>query len=851
MLLILAATVVPARAELEVSGQKEFRFRGYEQSGSFNQFIQDNPLFLTDTGFEQSLRLDVTGTVFDNVKLELSFDDSLESREDQKLLASVDGRVWDLAAGRMPLLLDDTKYLLFNKRALGVTATGLLGKHLVTLMAARPEGRQHRQTFRGNGSQQEFLLTDASGRRNIRVVQGSDLVQLDSRRLERGRDYDVDYEEGSVILRHYLLPIEPTSLITVEFEVAGRENFSTGSLVAFRDRYYFEGLDDPGDREPDDEYVALSVVTNAEQDPSGSTGPPLDRRLTVAAVDGQLTVLDDLMLRAELAASRLQADSSIPGAGDESGLALDLDLARELGDLTFDLSHQAVGPKFQAIGRREFVRINERSDLIRDVAATRLAGEYDVSRRLSTNLKLDRSSTNLDDDPLLPALDFGAVLAAVNYDLGADKSLSVRRRAERQETTAPGGPGGDQDRDVLTAVMSAGLFGLDAQASYEDEQNDSTLADGLTTDFVTRRVSLGSGGTERVGWSAGLEDQRRAGLGSSTSGQLLVDVTPMKTLKGNFSLLRRVESGRLTPLSTDEQSVTDTGEVKLRYEPNRKLRVDVKGSAEQRNRVVRVRDPRLPPNFRPDPREPRTVITDQPVLRLLASNTIEWRPSKKLDHRLQARGNREEEKLTERMLSENLALNYRLKFAPTQKLRVLTEWENANSRSSLAPLDRDQQVRGVQLLNAFPRGLSATLSRRSVEVQDRTLAVAENELAHGLSVEKILSRILTAEAGLENKERTGRFSDDAWTARAAVRWSPEKLPLRSELSFEHASIDGVTTAGAGLDSYRDKLGVKADYRISSQTLFEVTADFTDAGPTVAGDPGYRALTTEAKVSINF
>ena len=50
-------------------------------------------------------------------------------------------------------LFDDTRYLIYNKKALAITATGILGNHLLTLTAARPEGHQRRQTFRGNGAQ--------------------------------------------------------------------------------------------------------------------------------------------------------------------------------------------------------------------------------------------------------------------------------------------------------------------------------------------------------------------------------------------------------------------------------------------------------------------------------------------------------------------------------------------------------------------------------------------------------------------------------------------------------------------------------------------------------------------------
>ncbi|MBI4871111.1 MAG: hypothetical protein HY814_06050, partial [Candidatus Riflebacteria bacterium] len=238
-LLFLAFLAGALRAELDISGQKEFRYRGYRQSGSFNQFLQENPLFLQGDGFEQSLRLDVDGTLFENVKLEVSFDDSLERKEDQKLLVSIDGKRWDAAAGRMGLALDDTAFLLYNKNALAATVTGLVGRHhLVTLTAARPEGRQRRQTFPGNGSQQEFVLSDSAGHRNIRVVQGSDQVYLDGRRLERGTDYDADYEEGSIVIRHHLLPIEPTSLLTVEFKASGTDSSALGTILAFRDRYF-------------------------------------------------------------------------------------------------------------------------------------------------------------------------------------------------------------------------------------------------------------------------------------------------------------------------------------------------------------------------------------------------------------------------------------------------------------------------------------------------------------------------------------------------------------------------------------------------------------------------------------
>ncbi len=852
-LLLAGPGANPVWAELEISGQKEFRYRGYSATGSFSQFINDNPQFLLGDGFDQSLRLDVEGELFDNVRLELSFDDSLETREDQKLLVSVDGRIWDFTAGRMALGMDDTRYLLYNKRALGMEATGLMGKHLLTLMVARPEGRQRRQIFQGQGTEQEFLLSDDTGKQNIRVVQNSDVVFLDSRRLQRGTDYDIDYDEGSVLIRHHLLPIQPSSLLTVEFEADGKQDTSTGTLVALRDRYYFDGLQDPSDREPDDEYVALSFVTNNDENDSGAAGAPLESRLTVAGLDGQFGLGEDMLLRAEFAASRLQATATGAGGGGggrEEGTAFDLDLARKEGRLTFDLTHQEVSPRFQAVGRKEFVRLNERSDLLRDVRLTRLDADYDLNRRLAGNMRLDFSTTNLDEDPALPTSDFQALLTGLTYNLKEDTNLAIRRKVERRDELSTAGLTGHQNRDRDTAVLNAALFGLVTQASWEKEDNDSDLAGIDSTDYVNRRLSLGSGGGEKLGWSASIENQKRPGLGESSSGQLLLDLKPARHLKGNMSFLRRVESGRATSTSTEADVTANTGEIKFRYEPSKKLTLDVKGKAERRNRVVFVRDPRIPV-LRFDPNEPRTVVAKEPVLRLLGSSTIRFRPSRRFDHRLQLRANREEELDSSVTLSENDAIDYRLKFAPTKEFRVLANWRNSGARNRAVALDRDQESRELELLRAFAGGLSTTLKRLDILADDRGLGVNERELSHGLTVEKILSRILTAEAGIEKKDRWGRFLDESWTARAGVRYSPENIPLRSELRYEHSSIDGVRTGGGQLESSRDKVTIRADYRINPETLVEVSMDLTDAGPTVEGEPGYRSVAGEAKVSVYF
>ena len=116
------------RAELDVTADKSFSFRDYGVKGDFSQFLHDNPLFINDRGFDQSLRIEVTGTINDNVFVDVSLDDSIDDKSEEKLLVRIDGRVWDTSLGRLNFTLPDRSYLIHNKTVLGAAIEGRLGK---------------------------------------------------------------------------------------------------------------------------------------------------------------------------------------------------------------------------------------------------------------------------------------------------------------------------------------------------------------------------------------------------------------------------------------------------------------------------------------------------------------------------------------------------------------------------------------------------------------------------------------------------------------------------------------------------------------------------------------------------
>src|ERR1700723_3547394 len=86
---IILLAVTTANADLTVTGTKDFTYNTYNETGSLNQFLLDYPTFLSDRGFNQSLRLNISGTVGDNVYVEATLDDTIDLDKDRKMLLQV------------------------------------------------------------------------------------------------------------------------------------------------------------------------------------------------------------------------------------------------------------------------------------------------------------------------------------------------------------------------------------------------------------------------------------------------------------------------------------------------------------------------------------------------------------------------------------------------------------------------------------------------------------------------------------------------------------------------------------------------------------------------------------------
>ncbi|MCJ8344189.1 hypothetical protein MJH12_01520, partial [bacterium] len=220
--------------ELEIYGNKEIEFNEYRYKGDFNQFLQKNPQIITDSKFNQHTRINVRGKIGKGISINAVFDDSNDRDEDEKILMNIKGDRFELALGRISLNLKGTRFVLNNKKALGIYFSKTFGKLKSSFLMSRSEGQEEREQFFGNGLQSEYILKETP------VVVGSERVTIDGVLLVKGVDYEFDYEGGSLRFSQELLPIENTSNIIIEYESSRDGASFKNRIFATRQEYSFD-----------------------------------------------------------------------------------------------------------------------------------------------------------------------------------------------------------------------------------------------------------------------------------------------------------------------------------------------------------------------------------------------------------------------------------------------------------------------------------------------------------------------------------------------------------------------------------------------------------------------------------
>ena len=411
---------------LQITGEKVFILDDVSVKGNFSRYATEN--FDSYPGFRYSseLRLNLEGNIAENVRVSASLDDTNMSQETKRVTLFVDGRVWNFTLGDFTTSYTDTEFTLFNKKLKGVEAIGNLhdGKYQVKAIASRSEGKSKTDVFTGSGMQSEYQLTQRP------IVQNSEVVKLDGRTLKRGTDYTIDYEDGSIILKAQILPLESRNRINVEYEYFENGKMFRRTLVGIREITEFKNLNRLGFtvlREEDDKgSVAGATSAEVQVKPSATTvygfDFKLDPKISSLKLDGEmaLSVVDPNLLSKET-----KADQNI------NGFARFFRASLAEKKYSFTARNQQMGKDFVSVGKNRLEIDESRNDVtLKLTPVEKVSFQFDVedATRATMNDPDLPSSTNTYVDVNSKAFrSFSTIKAGKTLSLGVNTYEKLKR----------------------------------------------------------------------------------------------------------------------------------------------------------------------------------------------------------------------------------------------------------------------------------------------------------------------------------------------------------------------------------------------------------------------------------------
>lgn len=847
---------IPARAELEVTAQKRFDLQSMSVRGDFGHFLKENPTYLTGNEFRQNLRVEATGDLARNVHLDLMLDDSLIGDEERRIRLDVSGRVWNLTLGRFPVYLEGNRFLMAPRTGMGAQVTADFGRQFVEGFVMRPEGQTHRNFFQGKGALQEYALTSKSGAQNPLIVVGSERVNLDGRRLERGRDYRMDYLEGALILSNELLPLDERSRITVEFEESASGSGFSSTVKGGRVTHFF-------DREAG-ALVSLGMVTSKdkadaeayEQDPDLKA-----RELGVYELSGRVPLSNGVLF--EFRGGLSQRDLDRQASGDEiEAKAYEFALGYDRGPLKLGLARSRVGTGFQGLGLDRFQTAGDRRFASQNGQLEVFRWAYQLRPTVSVRGLFRQALTNLEDNPALVREEVDSSNFEVDFDhvLGGD--LDLRFAAEEAETRAANAATAQASERKTLALLyrrRLGILGLSGKADWEENQNAQSNGE----DSRSLGVELTSPNDASVAWSLG-------GGVREVGRQDLVDplrkvrdvhasasATPRPDLRIGLDLKhRREENG---PGSSEDLAPlveTNTGGAKLSYRRGDRLEIESSFRGEVKSRIyldeLSVADDAARNGQNPtDTLLPQTQVVDEPLLSRQTKHRLTYRPHPRWEIGMGMSLRTEDDLSTQERKTLDRTRDARMAYHPRSDLTVQAEGLRGWNVQPASQTDRSVANDRIELTRTLENGSNLRLSRTYEKIQDsRQNIVDETREDYRMGYERNFGRALRARTGLT----LGREN----------RGTPQqKTGVDAGLDYSGLSPGTRLGVGVKLDTLRSRAkatpeetrrstySLTAGSKIGSDGFLDMAVNWTSSGDDGQGLGGYRAVTSNVSVGLEF
>ena len=818
---------------LEIYGNKEILFSNYHVKGDFNQFLQKNPGIITDSKFDQRTRIQVRGEIGEDVEVQAIFDDSNFKEDNEKILLHLKGDAFEMALGRISLDMEGTRFILNNRKALGIFIKKRTKKLQSSLLISRSEGKEERDTFQGQGLTREYLLTKSP------VVAGSEKITLDGQELREGSDYRMDYEGGSFQLDHQHLPVENTSTIIVEYESAREGSAFKNRIFGTRHTYSWE----PGQE------IGLSYVLEKDQVSRefASILNTTPHQLSVIGLDTRVRIADDFSLKMEVAHSQDKQDILSHSLPVLKGNAIDLALDWKRKGHQLQLRKERIEPEFRSVGKNAFLRQGEDSSLLGDIDQDSL--HYQWNHDPFTYRQFIRTSkTNLDSDPLKETREFQGVGSEVHGKLFSKLELSAGLNQENHPRYFQGTQSSyDVLRKKHLKLEYPTPYGIRVAVQSQNEKKGTI---GRKEEyFQDRSMNLYSTKQKNWNWNYGMklrdtnDNFNSVQTSSSRDHKLSVSYKNGRKVQTQADFVLRDDDH--FQQGTKGRSVSSGFD--FRYRPTRKFDYSMKWKQEEKKRVI-LETSQVDLSKDLQEQEKKTYLTPtNPIQSVVSSQRLRYRQNSKLFHRFTHRFRSEKERIRDQVLSENETFHYDLKWDLPSDLRFRYQWRWNDRYNLNSSLDRNANSHDYEFVKNFRRSATLTASFKDQVESDYWLNSKLNLSDGSLRWDQTLSRLFRTHGVLIGREKKGSENSREWSVGGGIIYTPGFDKLRIGMEISKGRVDQKDIGQAG---NLEEIELSVNQELFEGAFLEGKYRFEKEGPSIKGT-GYTGGTYHLRVSMDF
>jgi hypothetical protein len=214
-------------AALSIIGQDTVTFRAQSVSGgdtARRAYLWDD--YGLAPGFEHRTDLVLHGRLLPNITVDAAISRGPFSQGRQRMIFTLEGDDAVIKAGDLAVAFGGNGLAAFRRNLRGLLVDTKLSRGALSLVASESKPQVRTDVLYGRNSAGPYYLAATP------LVDASEVVEVDGRRLRRGADYSIDYQVGLVQFSPTLI-IPPTSRIAVSYEYDSPGS-SSGTLVGMR-----------------------------------------------------------------------------------------------------------------------------------------------------------------------------------------------------------------------------------------------------------------------------------------------------------------------------------------------------------------------------------------------------------------------------------------------------------------------------------------------------------------------------------------------------------------------------------------------------------------------------------------